>query len=573
MFTVSHELLAAHTFRFSPLGARQSVQLSAAQQAVVYEFLNPTSKDLQVVAGAGAGKTATIVEAVTQVLAAGRCTERELLLVSFSANARSSLQKKLSGALNDTKNTIHTFSSLALRITGKDSKDCSDAANHGQGTGAWMAKAEAHVGGGLGGSEWEKNFIAGDDGEHEDTTSKLVLELTRLHSKGVLVTDAEFTQHVTDPTVQAVLRKFDAMLKDAGLFTFGQNAIEALRILRTFGKESLSQYKLVIIDEAQDNDIVQLEMAEILAQHGRLVLVGDPRQCIHRWRGAEPDFFIDFAKRATTRVMHLTENYRSHDEIVAFGNAVATHMPRSASVTRPMTSSSPCAALYFARYAQVAARIALQTQVADLQHDQIAVLARTWKPLWNIWQSLLVAGIRVSFKKHKGWTRSDLLTMQSTWTIKELQRRYTTEPKKKKMLEVALEYLQADKARTFQSFMDIVPIKAEKGGHDRSPAAGPPAVRLSTIQSVKGEEFDQVWLIDTGIDPRIVPGTTREEIEALEEDELRIYYTGVTRAKKRLILVDRVRDFRGGFFDPSKFHRLLLSHLRGGAAVHPRTIP
>ena len=82
-----------------------------------------------------------------------------------------------------------------------------------------------------------------------------------------------------------------------------------------------------------------------------------------------------------------------------------------------------------------------------------------------------------------------------------------------------------------------------------------------------------MWLLDTGINPRTTPGMSEEEAAALEEDELRIYYTGITRAKKRLILVDDVRDYDRAAIQPSFFHPRLREFYRGGAAMHPRLIP
>ena len=566
--TISHELLAAHTFRFSPLGSSKKVALSPAQQDIVAEFLRPTSKDLQVIAGAGAGKTATLVESVSQVLEAKQYTEREVLLVSFSRNARTSLQAKLKGAMNDTKNTIHTFSSLALALTGRATTDCADLPEARVPTWYLMQQAEKKAGGVS--LTWEASFHSGSEEEDEATSSKLVIELSRLQSKGHLVSDPDFEEHVIDPSVRTILKNFDALLKEKGEFTFGQNAIEALRILRQ--RPVSSTYKLVIVDEAQDNDSVQLEIAELLAANGRLVLVGDPRQCIHRWRGAEPDFFIDFCKRATTKVMDLTENYRSHDEIVVFGNAVASHMERSSSVTKAMTSHSANSALFHAGYRQVAPRIVKQLKVAPLQHDQIAVLARTWFPLWNVYRALLTAGVRVSFKKHKGWLRSNLEQLRDVWSLTKLGEALELRQRHKFMYDMAAAYLRANPQSSFEDYLDVVPICPAKGGRT-DPKGGPPTVRLSTIQSVKGEEFDQVWLLDAGVQPRLTGFETKEEVAALFEDELRIYYTGVTRAKQRLIVVNGVPDAQYKTLQPSNFFPALQNLFASRPADDQRDVP
>lgn len=81
---------------------------------------------------------------------------------------------------------------------------------------------------------------------------------------------------------------------------------------------------LVLVDEAQDNSRVQLNIAQKLASHpeGRLILVGDSRQAIHTWRGAYPELFLEAETRlkAVTRYLHNT--YRCPAFVVRMANAL-----------------------------------------------------------------------------------------------------------------------------------------------------------------------------------------------------------------------------------------------------------
>jgi DNA helicase-2/ATP-dependent DNA helicase PcrA len=82
--------------------------------------------------------------------------------------------------------------------------------------------------------------------------------------------------------------------------------------------------RIVFVDEAQDNSLIQLKLAAKLAQEGRLVLVGDLAQSIFSWRGAFPAFFQDIDHHVeNVRRYSLPINYRSRAGIVDTGNRIA----------------------------------------------------------------------------------------------------------------------------------------------------------------------------------------------------------------------------------------------------------
>src|SRR5262249_51763212 len=82
-----------------------------------------------------------------------------------------------------------------------------------------------------------------------------------------------------------------------------------------------------LIDEFQDTDVVQGKILRLLGGEsfaaGRLFLVGDLKQSIYRFRGADPEVFCKFRSGFPAAGHHaLTENYRSVPAILDFVNAL-----------------------------------------------------------------------------------------------------------------------------------------------------------------------------------------------------------------------------------------------------------
>lgn len=94
-----------------------------------------------------------------------------------------------------------------------------------------------------------------------------------------------------------------------------------------------ARFKVILVDEFQDTDSLQLEIVELLArdvdsrgvemaERGRAFFVGDPKQAIYRFRGADLGTYLDARERvAGGRPTALTTNFRSVPGIVAYVNA------------------------------------------------------------------------------------------------------------------------------------------------------------------------------------------------------------------------------------------------------------
>jgi ATP-dependent helicase/nuclease subunit A len=131
--------------------------------------------------------------------------------------------------------------------------------------------------------------------------------------------------------LEGVVARFEARKRAAGVLDFldllllARNALRDRESVRRYFRE---RWPYLIIDEFQDTDPLQVEIAELLAGDapGRLVVVGDAKQSIYRFRRAEVALFRRLAARAASRpgwaVLPLTQSFRSRPAILRFVNRV-----------------------------------------------------------------------------------------------------------------------------------------------------------------------------------------------------------------------------------------------------------
>lgn len=103
------------------------------------------------------------------------------------------------------------------------------------------------------------------------------------------------------------------------------NAFDFGDVLEAYWLRGEDKARLVLVDEAQDNNFVQLDVARKVAERGggKLCLIGDVRQAIYSFRGADPEVTARAPETIGAKVMEITTNYRSGQEIVRLGNAIA----------------------------------------------------------------------------------------------------------------------------------------------------------------------------------------------------------------------------------------------------------
>ncbi|BCX81445.1 exodeoxyribonuclease V beta subunit [Methylomarinovum caldicuralii] len=118
--------------------------------------------------------------------------------------------------------------------------------------------------------------------------------------------------------------QYEKRLREQGLLTHDWVVRRLADVVAAAPIEALSRrFQVFLIDEFQDTDRHQWRIFSSLFGAGRhwLFLIGDPKQSIYRFRGADLDTYFQAAAGATER-WYLDTNYRSHPDLVAAVNEV-----------------------------------------------------------------------------------------------------------------------------------------------------------------------------------------------------------------------------------------------------------
>lgn len=137
-----------------------------------------------------------------------------------------------------------------------------------------------------------------------------------------------------------------------GRLTFHDLLVFARRLLRSQPEaraELQGRYQCLLLDEFQDTDPIQIEIALLLGsldepakwqnmapEPGRLFFVGDPKQSIYRFRRADIAMFLEASSSVeTSNRLNLTTNFRSSGEILDWVNGVFSTLITSDMVGQP----------------------------------------------------------------------------------------------------------------------------------------------------------------------------------------------------------------------------------------------
>jgi DNA helicase-2/ATP-dependent DNA helicase PcrA len=298
---------------------RYADELNAAQYAAVEQVEGP----MLVVAGAGTGKTRTLIYRVSRMIELGIRPENILLLTFTRRSAQEMLRRAsmLVGAKAEQVNggTFHSFANLTLR------------------------RYASLIG-------YENSFTILDQGDSEDVVNLLRARMgfetkrRRFPRKQTLATiisssvnrlipiheivEADYPQYVKETEdIERLALGYQDYKRQHNLMDYDDLLLNMVALLEKFpdvaGK--LAQlHRFIMVDEYQDTNKLQHEIVRRLAEkHRNIMVVGDDSQSIYSFRGANFRNIMDFPKAFEgTRIITLEENYRSTQPILDFTNEV-----------------------------------------------------------------------------------------------------------------------------------------------------------------------------------------------------------------------------------------------------------
>ena len=529
--------------------------LDDEQRTAAETLLGP----LCVLAGAGTGKTRAITHRIAYGVATGVYAPDRVMALTFTSRAAAELRGRLR-QLGTTGVAARTFHATALSQLGHfwpeviggqmprilDSKGRVIA--HAAETlrlkldTATLRDLAAEI-------EWRKvSRLTVDE-------YAAILPLRTLPSS--LDADKMIALHRAYESVKDERRQLDfedVLLATAGMIEAEPRVAQRVR----------EQYRFFVVDEYQDVSPLQQALLDLwLGDRQDLCVVGDASQTIYSFAGASADFLLGFSTRfREAAVVRLEQNYRSLPSIVGMANQLMRGRPgalalRSSSGTAEgSVKDAPTVTSYPSEVAEaraIAGQVA--TAIADGTRPQdVAILFRINVQSAPLEAALTDAG--VSFQL-RGGTRffEQQEVKQALMMLKGAVVAATSEPLFKTVSDVlrSLGWTQdppesrgairdrweslnalmglAEESVAGTSLRSFVDELFERSASQHEPTMA--AVTLATLHSAKGLEWDTVFLI--GLSDGYVPITYARSERAVDE-ERRLLYVGITRARRRLQL-------------------------------------
>lgn len=283
------------------------------------EAVETTEGPLLILAGAGSGKTRVLTYRIAYLIQEKDVYPGNILAITFTNKAAKEMKERVESLVGeDARNMwISTFHSSCVRILRQD-----------------ISK--------LG---YDRNFVIYDTSDQEKIMKDCLKELNldekvfppkdMLHKigslKDVLIDeDTYYRQYGNDfknKRFAEIYKLYQKKLRANNALDFDDIIMKTVKLFKEH-PDVLSYYqrkfRYILIDEYQDTNRAQYELANLLAKsHRNLCVVGDDDQSIYSWRGADIRNILDFEKDyPDAKVIKLEQNYRCTKRILEAANYV-----------------------------------------------------------------------------------------------------------------------------------------------------------------------------------------------------------------------------------------------------------
>ena len=276
-----------------------------------------------IIAGAGSGKTRTLVYRVAFLIENGVKPE-SILLLTFTRKAAREMMKRASNILDERCSKIAggTFHSFANNILRRYAKLLNYSSNF---TIIDRADSESlihYIIANMGLNKQENRFP-------RKTTVLAILSKstnTRFTIHDILENDyPQFVNHEYD--IITIGEKYTLIKKDRNLMDYDDLLVNMVKLLEEHESIRIkisNTYQYVMVDEYQDTNHIQALFASLIAsEHENIMAVGDDAQSIYSFRGADFRNIMDFPKIFPSTETHtIVQNYRSTQPILDLTNQV-----------------------------------------------------------------------------------------------------------------------------------------------------------------------------------------------------------------------------------------------------------
>ena len=582
------------------------------QQAVIHP-----ATPLLLLAGAGSGKTRVLTHRAAWFVESKQMLPSNLLLLTFTNKAAGEMKERLNKLLgkqaNPTAGTFHSFASKILRLEG-----------HNIGVPSTYVIYDTDDQEGLIRTILKDMDLT----TKEFKISSVIYFIEKAKNAYQKPKESsQFARGFWEETASQIYLKYEKKMQEYSALDFNDLLLKTVDLFLEH-PEVLEKYqelyKAILVDEYQDTNQTQYLLTKLLAKHHQnITAVGDASQSIYGWRGADYRNLSAFQKDfSNVQVLHLEQNYRSTKTILDAANKIISKNSSHPVLNLFTTKDSKEKIHVFQASSEVSEAEFVAENINSLvlnkrfEFKDFAVLYRTNAQSRTLEEAFLKLGLpyvliggirfydRAEIKDIVSMLRflhnkEDLLSLDrvekavgkrkiaefkefaSTYksadkttteiiedslnVTKYLEKFDKSEPEDQRRLEniKELNSVASNHPHLYDFLENIALVQQEYSMQEKNKKNDAlNGIRLMTLHASKGLEFEVVFLV--GFEEGILPHSNSMLDDNQIEEERRLAYVGITRAKEILFITyatQRLFYGKSSLNEPSRFLADIPGHL------------
>ena len=502
-----------------------------------------------VIAGAGTGKTRAITHRIAYAAAIGVMDPQRVMAITFTSRAAGEMRTRLRllGYPGVNARTIHSAALKQLlyfwpSVFGGQSPELLTSKT------PFISASVERVG--------IKLPANNRDALRDIATEIEWAKVNQIAPEDFLETQRQVRSRVKIEDIAKIYEAYESLKKQERTLDF-----EDLLMLTTAMIENEpqvrekihDQYRYFTVDEYQDISPLQQRLIDAwLGNRNEICVVGDPAQTIYTFAGATPSYLLGFTNRfPEAEVIRLTTGYRSTPEILFTANALL-RSNRLGQELAPINEhgNQPVLTEYKTDGQEA---VGITNQITELisqgeKPENIAILARTNAQLLTIQKVFKEAELPYQVRSNDRFfdrpeirefirdirQASVIPNPDINWVeeLRGLAQPYLTDATAVAidgvgaLIHLARELDSDDRftPKTLRNFLSEIEDRAQQNNPPQMPVT-----TLATLHAAKGLEWERVFIIGVGEGYLPYP-------DAVEDEELRLFYVGITRARAHLHL-------------------------------------
>jgi DNA helicase-2/ATP-dependent DNA helicase PcrA len=273
---------------------------------------------LLILAGAGSGKTRVLTHKIAWLIRQQNLAPQHIFAATFTNKAAKEMQTRVTQLLNASPDflwigTFHSLFARVLRVNASAMGLTSSFSIYDRDDSLNLIK------------QWLR----------ETGQKELIKPAELLHKIGwvknqFVVPEDSLELFQNEKRFVDAYRWYENNLRNNNAVDFDDLLIKPLRIFTDnpgILKKYQQRFRYILIDEYQDTNDIQFQLAALLAaDNGQICVVGDEDQSIYGWRGAKVENILQFSEQFDgAKIIRLEENYRSYSAILNVANSVVAN--------------------------------------------------------------------------------------------------------------------------------------------------------------------------------------------------------------------------------------------------------